>query len=243
MSQADQMAKLSLQDNVATSAVTTNFSYCGLKRGLDIFVSFGLLIFLSPVLLLIALLIKLDSPGPVLYRQQRCTLGGKTFWMRKFRSMPHNTERDGVPIWGAHIDPRSTRLGRWLRILGLDELPQLFNILRGEMSLVGPRPERPYFIQRFRMIIKDYDRRHAVKAGLTGWAQVNGYRGTTSVVKRVEYDLQYIDQQSFLFDSIILLKTPFCMVCQTPFLKRIRSSSFCTEKLYRLVERVKFETA
>ena len=209
MAYAIQMVKLSSHFEITTCPVITDFAYRGVKRGLDILVSAALLVVLFPGLLILALLIRLDSPGPVFYRQQRCTQGGKTFWLFKFRSMPHNIEQGGVPIWGAHVDPRSTRLGIWLRIFGFDELPQLLNILRGEMSLVGPRPERPYFIQRFRMIIPNYDTRHAVKAGLTGWAQVNGYRGITSVVKRVEHDLYYIENWSLLLDLKILLMTPF----------------------------------
>lgn len=211
MSYAIQVTKSSLHCNLGACPAITDFSPRVLKRGLDIVVSLSLLLLLSPMLLLIAVVITLDSPGPVLYQQQRCTQGGRIFWLLKFRSMPQHTEADGLPVWGAHTDPRSTRWGKWMRILGLDELPQLINILRGEMSLVGPRPERPYFIQRFRMIIKDYDGRHAVKAGLTGWAQVNGYRGTTSVVKRVAYDLFYIENWSLFFDLKIILLTPFAV--------------------------------
>jgi len=187
------------------------FSYAFFKRAMDITVSLLFLILFSPLMLIIALLVKLSSPGPVFYKQQRCTQGGKVFWLYKFRSMPQGIENK-TPVWGAWDDSRSTLVGKYLRITGLDELPQLINILKGEMSLVGPRPERPYFIERFRKSINDYDMRLTVKAGLTGWAQVNGYRGNTSVVKRIQYDCFYIRNRSLFFDIQILLKTPFSII-------------------------------
>ncbi len=188
------------------------FSYAFTKRVMDIVVSLFFLTLLLPLMLLIALLVKLSSPGPVFYRQQRCTQGGKVFWLYKFRSMPQGVEKNKIPVWGAWDDCRSTLVGKYLRITGLDELPQLINILKGEMSLVGPRPERPYFIEKFRKSISDYDMRLTVKAGLTGWAQVNGYRGNTSVVKRIQHDCFYIRNRSLLFDIQILLKTPFSII-------------------------------
>ena len=185
------------------------YSYYALKRAMDISSSFLLLVLSAPLMIIVALLIKLNSPGPVIYKQERCTKDGKIFLLYKFRSMPHNIENGNGPEWGRTDDPRCTRFGRYLRILLIDELPQLVNVLKGDMSLVGPRPERAYFIKRFKTIIKDYDLRHRVKAGLTGWAQVNGYRGNTSIVKRVEHDLHYIQNRSILFDLKIILMTPF----------------------------------
>lgn len=178
-------------------------------RVMDITVSLLLLACSIPLMLVVAILIKLSSPGPIIYKQERCTKGGKVFWLYKFRSMPDKIENSKGPEWGKTDDPRSTRFGRLLRILLIDELPQLVNVLQGDMSLVGPRPERPYFIERFKTTIKDYDLRLAVKAGLTGWAQVNGYRGNTSIVKRVAYDLFYIRNRSIFFDIKIILMTPF----------------------------------
>ncbi len=186
-----------------------SFGYAFIKRAIDIFGSLILLSASLPLMIIVAILIKITSPGPVIYKQQRCTKGGKVFWLYKFRSMPHNIENGNGPKWGKTDDPRCTNFGRFLRIMLIDELPQLVNILKGEMSLVGPRPERPFFIKQFREKIHNYDLRHAVKAGLTGWAQVNGYRGNTSIVKRVEHDLFYIENRSVLFDIKIILMTPF----------------------------------
>ncbi|MBU1086832.1 MAG: exopolysaccharide biosynthesis polyprenyl glycosylphosphotransferase [Candidatus Omnitrophica bacterium] len=179
------------------------------KRSMDIAGSAVGLSLSLPLLLVIAVLIKLTSPGPIFYRQERCTKNGKVFWLYKFRSMPHNIENGNGPKWGKTDDPRSTGFGRFMRVLLIDELPQLLNVLKGDMSLVGPRPERPYFIEKFRKSIKEYDSRHNIKAGLTGWAQVNGYRGNTSIIKRIEHDLFYIENRSILFDLKIILVTPF----------------------------------
>jgi exopolysaccharide biosynthesis polyprenyl glycosylphosphotransferase len=166
----------------------------------------GLLV-LSPILMLIAILIKFDSRGPILYKQERIGADGKHFIIYKFRSMVEGAEKDTGPIWAKQDDPRKTRLGRIMRRCNIDELPQLFNVLRGDMSLVGPRPERPYFVKKFKEIIPLYMARHRVKSGITGWAQVNGFRGDTSIEDRTKHDLFYVENWSFLFDIKILLMT------------------------------------
>jgi lipopolysaccharide/colanic/teichoic acid biosynthesis glycosyltransferase len=154
-----------------------------------------------------ALLIKLSSPGPVLYRQQRMGLDCRPFTLFKFRSMRADAEPPGIPIWSTKNDERCTHVGNWLRRLNLDELPQLINVLKGEMSLVGPRPERPEFIEQFRQGIPRYMLRHKIQAGMTGWAQIHGYRGDTSIEERLRYDLEYIQRWSLLLDLQILLLT------------------------------------
>jgi Undecaprenyl-phosphate glucose phosphotransferase len=177
------------------------------KRAMDIVLSLVALMVLSPLLALIALLVKLTSPGPVFYRQERCGLNGEAFQMLKFRSMAVNAEQQTGAVWARKDDPRRTRLGTFLRQTSLDELPQLFNVLRGDMSLVGPRPERPVFIQQFRKTIPSYNARHCVKAGITGWAQVHGWRGNTSLRKRVQYDLYYITHWTPWLDLHIMWMT------------------------------------
>lgn len=174
------------------------------KRALDIVLSGVALLIAGPLLLLLAAVIKMTSPGPVLYRQERMGLDGKTFQMLKFRSMRHDAEDETGPVWAARDDERRTGIGALLRRTSLDELPQLVNVLKGEMSLVGPRPERPVFIEEFRKRVPRYMLRHTVKAGITGWAQVNGWRGDTSIEKRIECDLFYIENWSLLFDLRIL---------------------------------------
>ncbi|HET7786741.1 MAG TPA: undecaprenyl-phosphate glucose phosphotransferase [Myxococcales bacterium] len=176
------------------------------KRAFDLSVSALLLLLLSPLLLALALLVKLTSAGPVLYTQERVGLDGKPFRMLKFRTMRTDAEELG-PTFAAAGDPRVTGLGAFLRRTSLDELPQLWNVLTGDMSLVGPRPERPVFIDQFRRRIPRYQLRHMVKAGMTGWAQIHGLRGNTSIQKRVEYDLYYIEHWSLLLDLKILART------------------------------------
>ena len=166
----------------------------------------ALLIFL-PLMALIAIAIKCSSRGPVLYRQERMGLDGRRFQMLKFRTMVADAEGLTGPVWSTDNDPRVTFVGRWLRHTSLDELPQLINVLRGEMSLVGPRPERPPLIEEFRTRIPKYMLRHKVKAGMTGWAQVNGWRGNTSLATRIEYDLDYIENWSLGRDLKILFLT------------------------------------
>jgi exopolysaccharide biosynthesis polyprenyl glycosylphosphotransferase len=177
-----------------------------LKRGLDFIGALFGLIFLSPIMLLIAIAIRLESQGPVFYAQIRMGLDGRPFPVIKFRSMRIDAEASG-PGWTVENDPRVTRVGRFLRHNELDELPQLINVLLGQMSLVGPRPERPYYVQQFREQIPRYMERHREKAGMTGWAQVNGLRGDTSIAARTSYDLWYVENWSLWLDIKIILRT------------------------------------
>jgi Undecaprenyl-phosphate glucose phosphotransferase len=179
------------------------------KRAMDVVLSAVGLVLLSPLLALIALLVKLTSPGPIFYRQERCGLNGRSFDMLKFRSLRVDAEQQTGPVWARKDDPRRTPLGAFLRKTSLDELPQLWNVLRGDMSLVGPRPERPVFIQQFSKTIPNYMVRHCVKAGITGWAQVHGWRGNTSLRKRLQYDLYYITHWTPWLDLRILWMTLF----------------------------------
>jgi len=178
-----------------------------LKRAIDAAISASALLLFSIPLGIIALIIKRTSSGPVFYTQERMGLDGKAFLVYKFRSMYVGAEDDTGPIWARDDDPRCTPVGKWLRKLDLDELPQLWNVVRGDMSLVGPRPERPYFVEQFKHRIPQYMLRHKVKAGITGWAQVNGWRGNTSLEKRIEYDLYYIENWSVGLDLKILWLT------------------------------------
>jgi len=176
------------------------------KRLFDILVSVCALVLTGPLLLAIALLVKVTSRGPVLFRQERMGMDGKTFRMLKFRTMNTGAEASGVQM-ASRGDPRRTFIGMLLRRTSLDELPQFFNVLRGDMSLVGPRPERPVFIEEFKRQVPKYHLRHKVKAGMTGWAQINGLRGQTSIQKRIEYDLYYIENWSLVLDLKILVRT------------------------------------
>lgn len=178
------------------------------KRSMDLSLAFLSLLALSPLLSLIALLVKLTSRGPIFYGQTRVSMDGTTFRMWKFRSMKVDAEKETGAVWAKQGDDRRTPIGAFLRSTSLDELPQLWNVLVGEMSLVGPRPERPEFVGQFRNKIPSYMVRHKVKAGITGWAQVNGWRGDTSLEKRIECDLYYIRNWSLSFDLKILLLTP-----------------------------------
>ncbi len=177
-----------------------------LKRGLDLVGSGVGLVLLSPFMLMAALFVKLDSPGPVFYAQERMGLDARPFKIIKFRTMRQDAEMDG-PGWTTPDDVRKTRLGAFLRRFNIDELPQLINVLLGDMSLVGPRPERPVYVEQFRQSIPRYMDRHREKAGLTGWAQVNGLRGDTSIVERTKYDLWYIENWSLWLDIKIILRT------------------------------------
>jgi Undecaprenyl-phosphate glucose phosphotransferase len=178
-----------------------------IKRALDIVISVAALAVMVLPGLLIAWLIKRSSPGPVFYSQERMGLDGRSFKVYKFRTMPLDAEDDTGPVWADEEDPRATRVGHWLRKLDLDEWPQFVNVLKGEMSIVGPRPERPYFVEQFKHRIPQYMLRHKVKAGITGWAQVNGWRGNTSLEKRIEYDLYYIENWSVSLDLKIIWLT------------------------------------
>jgi lipopolysaccharide/colanic/teichoic acid biosynthesis glycosyltransferase len=149
----------------------------------------------------------MTSPGPIFYRQERMGLDGKAFTVTKFRSMSIGAEEDTGPVWASEDDPRCTPFGRFLRRYDLDELPQFWNVFKGEMSLVGPRPERPFFVEQFKHRFPQYMLRHKVKAGITGWAQVNGWRGNTSIEKRIEFDLYYIENWSVRLDFKIIWLT------------------------------------
>ncbi len=190
-----------------------------LKRALDLTIAVPGLMLLLPLLLVIALLIKIYSPGPVFYTQERISRSGQRFRMYKFRTMRTDSEVQSGPVWASTDDPRITPIGRLLRRSSLDELPQLLNVLWGNMSFVGPRPERPHFVERFEREILDYPDRHLVKAGLTGWAQINGLRGDTSITDRTRYDLYYIENWSLMFDLRIIARS-FWTVVQDFWTKR-----------------------
>jgi Undecaprenyl-phosphate glucose phosphotransferase len=178
-----------------------------LKRVFDLIFSATVMVLLSPLFLLITLLIKISSPGPILFTQKRVGLDHRIFNVYKFRSM-HVQERSASDsIWGTRRDERITRVGKFLRKTSLDEIPQFLNVFKGDMSVVGPRPERPHFVEQFKTQYVHYMRRHSAKAGITGWAQIQGLRGDTSIQKRVEADIFYIENWSFWFDIYIILKT------------------------------------
>jgi Undecaprenyl-phosphate glucose phosphotransferase len=190
---------------------TEYLRYAILKRAFDVVASLAILVVFSPVYLLIALLVKLSSPGPVLFVQDRVGLNGRTFKMLKFRTMRAGLNSD--THWTVPNDPHVTTLGRWLRSSNLDEIPQFLNVLKGDMSIVGPRPERPFFLERFRRQVPEYMVRHYVKSGITGWAQVNGWRGDTSITQRIACDLYYIRNWALGLD----LKIVFLTVLRTFF--------------------------
>jgi exopolysaccharide biosynthesis polyprenyl glycosylphosphotransferase len=178
-----------------------------IKRIFDIVVSLCGLLLLSPLLIFIALLIKLTSRGPAIYQQERIGMDGKAFRILKFRSMKTGAESGSGPVWASQNDPRVTAFGKFLRRTSLDELPQLINVITGEMSLVGPRPERPHFVQEFKTIVPKYQERHRFRSGMTGWAQVNGLRGQSSIEDRTRYDIYYIENWSLMLDLKILILT------------------------------------
>jgi exopolysaccharide biosynthesis polyprenyl glycosylphosphotransferase len=177
------------------------------KRTFDLIFASCVLIISSPLFLLIAFLIKLDSKGPILYFQERVGMDGEVFRVLKFRSMHRNAEQSTGPIWSKKNDPRTTRVGKILRRFSLDELPQFINVIKGDMSIVGPRPERSFFVEKFKKQIPRYLERHRVKTGLTGWAQVNGLRGNAPIAERTRYDIYYVENWSLVFDLKIILKT------------------------------------
>ncbi len=179
------------------------------KRVMDIVGACVAIVLFSPVMLFSVIMIKLTSPGPLIYKQERVGLHNRNFLMYKFRSMEVQPPEEEKKAWTVKNDPRVTNFGRFMRKTSIDELPQLFNVLKGEMSLVGPRPERPFFVEKFREEIPRYMIKHQVRPGLTGWAQVNGYRGNTSIRKRIEYDLYYIENWTLGLDIKILILTFF----------------------------------
>ncbi len=181
--------------------------YAVLKRVFDIAFSVAALALTAPLFAVVALLIRLSSPGPILFRQERIGLNGRMFRMYKFRTMRVSTKSESDTIWTSANDPRKTPLGAFLRRTSIDELPQFFNVLKGEMSVVGPRPERPYFVDKFLGEVRRYNQRHSLKVGITGWAQVHGWRGDTSIQERVDHDLYYLQNWSFGFDLRIVAMT------------------------------------
>jgi len=200
-----QLGRMQMLDLTTTPA--DSLDYALLKRAFDVCFSAGVLVLTFPLMLLIALLIRLSSPGPVLFTQKRVGLNGRPFAMYKFRTMHVGAVSESDTRWTTEEDPRRTRLGSLLRRSSLDELPQFLNVLRGDMSVVGPRPERPHFVQKFLQEVGRYNNRHCLKVGITGWAQVNGWRGDTSIEKRIEYDLYYLQNWTFGLDLRIIAMT------------------------------------
>ena len=178
-----------------------------LKRFVDIILALVGIIITSPILIITAVMVKITSPGPVIFKQNRVGLNKKLFSIYKFRSMKVQDKEQEKYSWSTRKDPRKTRVGSFIRKTNIDELPQFFNILKGDMSLIGPRPERPYFVEKFRDEIPKYMVKHYVRPGMTGWAQVNGWRGNTSIAERVRYDIYYVENWSFLFDVKIFFMT------------------------------------
>ncbi|MDO5818850.1 MAG: undecaprenyl-phosphate glucose phosphotransferase [Methanobrevibacter sp.] len=175
----------------------------------DYFVAIVAIIITSPIMIITAIAIKLESPGPIIFKQERIGYNGKPFMMYKFRSMKVQDDEEEKSQWTTEDDPRKTRVGTFIRKMSIDELPQFFNVLKREMSVVGPRPERPYFVEQFKKEIPKYMVKHQVRPGLTGLAQVNGYRGNTSIEKRIEYDIRYVENWSLVLDIQIMFKTVF----------------------------------
>ena len=194
--------------NIRHVPLTNSFNMI-CKRAMDIVGAIVAIIIFSPVMLVTAVLVKTTSKGPLIYKQERVGLHNQTFQMYKFRSMEVQSAKSEKRAWTVRDDPRVTKVGRVIRKTSIDELPQLINILKGDMSLVGPRPERPFFVEKFREEIPRYMVKHQVRPGLTGWAQVNGYRGDTSIKKRIEYDLYYIENWTMGLDIKILFLTFF----------------------------------
>jgi exopolysaccharide biosynthesis polyprenyl glycosylphosphotransferase len=210
--QVDDLAQAGFQHEIAVDLQQVHFpGYRAevIKRLSDVVISLGLLAFSLPLMLVVALLIKCDSRGPVFYSQERVGLRGHVFKLLKFRSMRLDAEAVGQPVWASQNDPRITRVGAIIRALRIDELPQLLNVLRGEMSLVGPRPERPYFVRQLARAIPEYEERLSVKPGITGWAQVNYPYGASveDAQAKLSYDLHYITNRSFPLDLLILFST------------------------------------
>lgn len=191
------------------SSPSESIVYLVAKRSFDLVFSALLLIICSPLMAAIAIGVRLNSPGPALFKQERVGLNGRIFRMYKFRTMKVGDPHESATRWTTANDPRRTSVGTFLRATNLDELPQFFNVLKGDMSIVGPRPERPHFVQKFLEDVAQYNTRHYLKVGITGWAQVNGWRGDTSITRRVEHDLYYLRNWSLLLDFKIILLTVF----------------------------------
>ena len=187
----------------------TSLVHATMKRAVDLFGALVALILFSPIMAVTALLIKITSPGPIIFSQERVGLHNKPFKMYKFRSMAVQSAAKEKSQWTTPGDPRVTPVGKFIRKTSIDEMPQLFNVLKGDMSLVGPRPERPFFVEKFKEEIPRYMIKHQVRPGMTGWAQVNGYRGDTSITRRIEHDLYYIENWTLGFDFKILFLTFF----------------------------------
>lgn len=202
-----QLGNMQMLDLTATPA--ESLDYALLKRAFDICFSSLVLILGAPLLAFVYAVVKISSPGPVLFVQERVGLNGRPFKMYKFRTMCVAPVNESDTVWTTPTDSRKTWFGSFLRKTSLDELPQFLNVLRGDMSVVGPRPERPHFVHKFLQEVTRYNSRHALKVGITGWAQVNGWRGDTSIEKRVEYDLYYLQNWSLAFDLRIILMTVF----------------------------------
>ncbi len=194
--------------NIRYVPLSNTLNWC-IKRLMDLIIAAAALVVASPVMVIAAVLVKLTSKGPVIFKQERIGLHNKPFKMYKFRTMKVQKSAEEQKGWTTKDDPRVTKVGKFLRRTSIDELPQLFNILKGDMSVVGPRPERPQFVEKFKEEIPRYMVKHQVRPGLTGWAQVNGYRGDTSIKKRIEYDIFYIENWTISFDVKIILMTFF----------------------------------
>jgi Undecaprenyl-phosphate glucose phosphotransferase len=202
-----QFGRLQILDLTATPA--ESLKYALLKRGFDVIFSIFAIIVTAPIMILVGLAIRFTSTGPVVFVQERVGLNGKNFRMYKFRTMNVSSRTESDAQWTTADDPRRTPLGAFLRKTSLDELPQFFNVLKGDMSVVGPRPERPGFVKKFLTEVSRYNYRHRLKVGITGWAQVNGWRGDTSIRRRVEHDLYYLQNWNFFFDLRIIFLTLF----------------------------------
>jgi exopolysaccharide biosynthesis polyprenyl glycosylphosphotransferase len=200
-----QVGRLQLLD--LDPSPTSSVGYFLIKRGFEIFFSSGVLLMLAIPMMVIALIIKLTSRGPIFFKQKRVGKNGQLFTMYKFRTMRVSSSAEADTRWTSENDPRRTRIGTFLRRTSLDELPQFFNVLKGDMSVVGPRPERPHFAKKFGQDIALYQTRHHLNVGITGWAQVKHSRGDASIRKRVRYDLYYLQHWSLLFDIRIILMT------------------------------------
>lgn len=205
-----QVGRMQMLDLTATPADSPDYAL--LKRAFDICFSVFVLLLSSPLFALIAFLVRVTSAGPVFFGQERVGLNGLPFRMYKFRTMRISPAGDSDTSWTKEEDPRRTAVGSFLRKTSLDELPQFLNVLKGDMSVVGPRPERPHFVQQFLQDVGRYNHRHCLRVGITGWAQVNGWRGNTSIEKRVECDLYYLQNWTFGFDLRIILMTVFSVM-------------------------------